>query len=90
LLQAFHKNHKDSKTPSTEYDEAVEEAICFGWVDSKPNKRDDESYYLFVAQRKLKSNWRKANRVRAEKVIGQGLMTAAEQAMIDPAKKTGI
>ncbi len=39
--------HKGSDTPSVYYDEAVDEALCFGWIDSKPNKRDDESYYQF-------------------------------------------
>ena len=38
--------HKDANKRSVYYDEAVEEALCFGWVDSKPNKRDDTSYYL--------------------------------------------
>jgi uncharacterized protein YdeI (YjbR/CyaY-like superfamily) len=81
--------HKDSKTPSVSYEEAVEEALCFGWIDSKPNNRDAESYYLFFAQRNPKSNWSKANRERAEKMIRQGLMTEAGQAMIDLAKRKG-
>jgi uncharacterized protein YdeI (YjbR/CyaY-like superfamily) len=81
--------HKESKTPSVNYEEAVEEALCFGWIDSKPNKRDNESYYLFFAKRKPNSNWSKANRERAEKMIKQGLMTDAGKAMIDLAKRTG-
>ncbi|HUM46468.1 MAG TPA: YdeI/OmpD-associated family protein [Chitinophagales bacterium] len=81
--------HKESKTPSVYYNEAVEEALCFGWIDSKANKRDAESFYLFFAQRKLKSNWSKANRDRVEKLIAQGQMTKTGQAMIDLAKKTG-
>lgn len=81
--------HKGSETKSVVYDEAVEEALCFGWIDSKPNKRDDESYYLFFAQRKPSSNWSRANRERAEKMIASRRMTKAGQAMIDLAKKTG-
>lgn len=81
--------HKKSETPSVYYDEAVEEALCFGWVDSKANKRDDESSFLYFAQRKPKSNWSKANRERVEKLVKQGLMTPAGQAMIDLAKKSG-
>ena len=81
--------HKKSSTPSLSYDEAVEEALCFGWVDSKPNKRDEESYYLFFAQRKPKSNWSAANRDRAEKMIKLKKMTASGLAMIELAKKTG-
>jgi len=81
--------HKDNRTKSVKYDEAVEEALCFGWVDSKPNKRDNESYYLFFAQRKPKSNWSKDNRLRAEKMIKAGLMTMNGQKLIDLAKQTG-
>ena len=81
--------HKKSSTPSLSYDEAVEEALCFGWIDSKPNKRDEESYYLFFAQRKPKSNWSAANRDRAEKMIKLKKMTASGLAMIELAKKTG-
>jgi uncharacterized protein YdeI (YjbR/CyaY-like superfamily) len=81
--------HKQSETPSVYYDEAVEEALCFGWVDSKANKRDTESSFLYFAQRKPKSNWSKANRERVEKLVNQGLMRPAGQAMIDLAKKSG-
>jgi len=79
--------HKNATTPSLSYDEAVEEALCFGWIDSKPNKRDQESYYLFFAQRKPKSNWSKANRERAERMIKSKQMTKKGQQMIDLAKK---
>jgi len=81
--------HKNSSTPSITYDEAVEEALCFGWIDSKPNKRDNESYYLFFAQRKPKSNWSKANRERAEKMIKSKQMTTRGLEMIELAKKSG-
>jgi uncharacterized protein YdeI (YjbR/CyaY-like superfamily) len=81
--------HKSSSTPSVTYDEAVEEALCFGWVDSKPNKRDQESYYLFFAQRKPKSNWSKANRERAERMVATNQMTKKGMDMIDLAKSTG-
>jgi uncharacterized protein YdeI (YjbR/CyaY-like superfamily) len=81
--------HKQSEKPSVYYDEAVEEALCFGWVDSKANKRDTESSFLYFAQRKPKSNWSKANRERVEKLLSQGLMMPAGQAMVDLAKKSG-
>lgn len=80
---------KESATPSVYYPEAVEEALCFGWIDSKPNKRDGESYYLFFARRKPTSNWSKVNKQRVEKLVEQGLMTQAGMAMIELAKKTG-
>ena len=81
--------HKDSPTPSIYYDEAVEQAICFGWIDSVAHKRDDHSKYQFFSVRKPKSNWSKANRQRAEKMIKEKQMTSAGQTMIDHARKTG-
>ena len=81
--------HKKSKTPSVRFHEAMEEAGCFGWVDSKAHKRDDESFYLFFTPRNPKSKWGKANRARAEKMIKEGLMTPDGQALIDLAKRTG-
>lgn len=82
--------HKDSDTKSVYYDEAVEEAICFGWIDSIAHKRDEESKYQFFAQRKPKSNWSKANRVRTKKMIGQGLMTPRGQNILNQAKKKQV
>ena len=81
--------HKKSKTPNIAYDEAVEEALCFGWIDNKGMKRDEESMYLQFCPRKEKSNWSKLNRDRAEKMIRSGSMTAAGQAFIDIAKQSG-
>lgn len=81
--------HKNCNIESVYYDEAVEEAICFGWIDSIAHKRDEESKFQFFAQRKPKSNWSKANRERAEKMIKQGLMTSSGQKLIDFAKETG-
>lgn len=71
------------------YDDAVEEALCFGWIDSKPNKRDNESSYLFFARRNPDSNWSKKNRERAERMTREGLMTSAGMEMITLAKNTG-
>lgn len=81
--------HKKSKTPSVYYEEAVEEALCFGWIDSKGNKRDDESFYLFFARRNPKSNWSKINRERIEKMIERYLMTEAGMKMVELAKQKG-
>lgn len=81
--------HKASEIKSVYYDEAVEEAICFGWIDSIAHKRDAKSKYQFFAQRKPKSNWSKANKQRAEKMIAAGFMTETGQSLITLAKKTG-
>lgn len=81
--------HKASETKSVYYPEAVEEALCFGWIDSVKHKRDHESAYQFFAKRKPKSNWSDLNRKRVEKMIEQKKMTPAGQTMIDLAKRTG-
>lgn len=81
--------HKKSKIPSVYYDEAVDEALCFGWIDSKPNKRDEQSYFQFFSKRNPKSNWSKVNKEKVEKLIAQQKMTDAGLAMIEIAKKNG-
>ena len=80
---------KDAATKSINYVEAVEEALCFGWIDSKANKRDEESYYQFFAKRNPLSNWSKINKDRVEKLIKDGLMTPAGIAVIEQAKENG-
>ncbi|WP_018626752.1 YdeI/OmpD-associated family protein [Niabella aurantiaca] len=81
--------HKGSSTPSVEIAEAMEEALCFGWIDSKAKKRDKESFYLTFSQRKPQSNWSNINKERADRMIKLGLMTQSGQRLIDLAKKTG-
>ena len=81
--------HKDGPVKTVNYDEAVEEAICFGWIDSIAHKRDKDSKYQFFAQRKPRSNWSKKNRERAEKMMREGLMTPSGQQLVDLARKTG-
>lgn len=80
---------KDSNVPSVYYPEAVDEALCFGWIDSKANKRDDKSFYQFFSQRKTKSNWSKINKEKVALLEKQGLLTEAGIKMIELAKKTG-
>lgn len=80
---------KDSDTKSIPYHEAVEEALCFGWIDSLTNKRDDESRYQRFSPRKLKSNWSESNRERVTRMIKEGLMTEHGQKLVDIAKQTG-
>jgi uncharacterized protein YdeI (YjbR/CyaY-like superfamily) len=80
---------KSSDTQSVYYPEAVDEALCFGWIDSKPNKRDEESYYQFFSKRSPKSNWSKVNKLKVEKLIAQNKMTEAGYAAIEIAKQNG-
>src|SRR5688572_21266921 len=60
---------KQTGVASVHYAEAVEEALCFGWIDSKANKRDDDSYYQFFSIRSPKSKWSKINKERIENLI---------------------
>lgn len=80
---------KDSGVPSITYKEAVEEALCFGWIDSKPNKRDEQSYYQFFAQRKPKSGWSKVNKLTIEGLISESRMHPTGLAAIERAKQNG-
>jgi uncharacterized protein YdeI (YjbR/CyaY-like superfamily) len=82
--------HKDSETPSVYYNEAVEEALCFGWIDSRPNKNDAESFYLSFSPRKPKSVWSKLNKDRVKKLIAEGKMHESGLKVIAQAKKTGM
>ncbi len=80
---------KNSGVPSVYYDEAVDEALCFGWIDSKPNKRDDSSYYQFFAKRNPKSNWSRVNKEKVEKLLLEGHMHASGLEMVEIAKLNG-
>ena len=81
--------HKKSRVQGIKIDEAMTQALCFGWIDSKAIKRDGESFYLCFTPRNPKSNWSTINRERAERMIKEGLMTPAGQVMIDLARKAG-
>lgn len=80
---------KATDKPRLEYDEAVEEALCFGWVDSKPAKLDDERSMLYFAPRKPKSGWSGINKERVERLIAAGWMAPAGLAKVDAAKADG-
>lgn len=75
--------------PHVAYSDAVEEALCFGWVDSKPNVLDDERYMQLFSPRNPKSPWSRLNKQRVEKLIEQGLMTQAGLKLIEAAKQNG-
>ncbi len=80
---------KSTGKPRFDYEEAVEEALCFGWIDSKPNKLDAERSLLWFAPRKAGAGWSKINKERAEKMIAAGLMMPAGLAKIEAAKRDG-
>ena len=70
-------------------EEAVEEALCFGWIDSTLNRIDEKRYALRYSPRKADSIWSISNIRRVEKLIAEGKMTLAGQQKIDEAKENG-
>lgn len=80
---------KGTDEPCVSYDGAVEEALSFGWIDSKVNAIDDKRYMQIFTPRKPKSIWSKINRQRVKKLIRNGSMTPAGLDKIETAKKDG-
>ncbi|RPD38078.1 YdeI/OmpD-associated family protein [Chitinophaga barathri] len=80
---------KDSGKEGVKYEEAVEQALCYGWIDGQANRRDEDSRYIRFTPRKPKGNWSISNRERVERMIKTGQMTKRGQAMIDLAKEIG-
>ncbi|MGA2878073.1 MAG: YdeI/OmpD-associated family protein [Bryobacteraceae bacterium] len=71
----FYKKASGKQTVS--YDHAVEEALCFGWVDGMKKKLDEECYAFRFTPRKLRSPWSKSNIQRVERLIAEGKMMPA-------------
>ena len=70
----YYKKHTGK--PSISYNDAVEEALCFGWIDSNVRRIDTERYMQKFTPRNMKSTWSVSNVNRVEKLIKQGKMTA--------------
>ena len=73
---------KSTQKPSIPYADAVEEAICFGWIDGLEKGIDDQSFAKRFMRRIPKSNWTEANMERARKMIMEGKMTEAGRAVL--------
>ncbi|MEU4523218.1 YdeI/OmpD-associated family protein [Amycolatopsis sp. NPDC024027] len=80
---------KGSAAPGVRIHEAMEQALCFGWIDSKALRRDAESTYLCFTPRKPGSTWSRVNRERVLRLTAAGSMTPAGQAAVDLARRTG-
>jgi uncharacterized protein YdeI (YjbR/CyaY-like superfamily) len=72
-----------------DYEAAVEEALCFGWVDSTGGRVDEDRSKLYFAPRKGRSVWAASNKARVERLIADGRMAPAGLAAIDRAKADG-
>jgi uncharacterized protein YdeI (YjbR/CyaY-like superfamily) len=83
----FYKKHTGK--PSIAYGDAVEEALCFGWIDSIIKKIDEDKFARKFTPRKAKSKWSETNRKRVEKMLREGKMTEAGMVQINEAKKSG-
>jgi uncharacterized protein YdeI (YjbR/CyaY-like superfamily) len=71
------------------YSDIVDELLCFGWIDSKPNALDDERSKLWIAPRKSNSGWSKINKEKIEKLIKDKRMHAAGLAKMNQAIENG-
>ena len=71
------------------YDEAVEEAVAFGWIDSRSGFLDDERYTIVFTPRRPKSGWSRSNKERAEHLMAEDRMTPQGLAAIEAAKAAG-
>jgi uncharacterized protein YdeI (YjbR/CyaY-like superfamily) len=80
---------KKSNVPTVIYSEAVDEALCFGWIDSKAKPIDEHSFMQFFSKRKDKSVWSKVNKEKIERLTKEGLMTKAGFEIIEIAKQNG-
>lgn len=80
---------KGCATPSVRYDEAVEEALCFGWIDSIVKSVDEQSYVQLFTPRKPRSSWSRSNKERVERLIAAGRMAAAGLEKIELARRNG-
>jgi uncharacterized protein YdeI (YjbR/CyaY-like superfamily) len=80
---------KKANQPSLSWSDAVDEALCFGWIDSTAKPIDEHTYKQFFTKRKPKSVWSKVNKEKIKRLSAEGLMTAAGLACIETAKQNG-
>ena len=95
------KNHKSSQsvwlilykksanTPTVNWSDAVDQALCFGWIDGKRLSMSDEKFMQFFSKRKPKSTWSKINKEKVERLIQKRLMTKAGYEAIELSKQNG-
>ena len=80
---------KATGLPTVSYNDAVEEALCFGWIDGLMNPIDETHYRQKFTPRKPRSAWAQSNKVRVARLVEEGLMTPAGLAAIELAKANG-
>ena len=86
----FYKKHAlRPGRPTLTYEQAVEQAICFGWIDGLKRRIDDERYTHRFTPRKPDSRWSESNRERLARMRAQGLMAAAGEEAVAASIRTG-
>jgi uncharacterized protein YdeI (YjbR/CyaY-like superfamily) len=80
---------KGGSVTELDYDAALDEALCFGWIDGQVKRRDDASYIQRMTPRGAKSRWSLRNVGHVERLEAEGRMTAAGRAAVDAAKADG-
>ena len=80
---------KKSPYHNLDWSESVDEALCFGWIDSTKKTIDSEKYKQYFSKRKAKSNWSKINKAKVKTLINQGLMEEEGYKSIEIAKENG-
>jgi uncharacterized protein YdeI (YjbR/CyaY-like superfamily) len=80
---------KKSNMPSLSWSEAVDEALCFGWIDSTARPIDTDTYMQFFSKRKPKSVWSKVNKEKIKRLMDTDLIAQAGLDSIEKAKQNG-
>lgn len=80
---------KDAGVPTITWSDAVDEAICFGWIDSIKKSVDHEQSIQYFSRRKPTSAWSKINKAKVERLISEGLMAQAGYDSVEIAKQNG-
>lgn len=80
---------KGSPTPTVTYAEALDEALCYGWIDGQKNKDEPASFLQRFTPRRPRSIWSQRNREHIARLVAEGRMTPAGQREVDAAKADG-
>jgi uncharacterized protein YdeI (YjbR/CyaY-like superfamily) len=78
-----------SGRPSVTWTEAVDEALCFGWIDSRVQKLDEHRYRRWFSPRKPGSDWSRINKAKVERLEAEGRMAPAGRAAVESARADG-
>jgi uncharacterized protein YdeI (YjbR/CyaY-like superfamily) len=78
------------KNDGLSYEDIVEVALCYGWIDSRAGSVDEHRTKLYISKRKAKSSWSESNKIRAGKLVKSGEMKNAGYKAIEAAQENGM